>query len=152
LLTMIQVKLGPSDNWNLSFGIFQLCIFAGWLVRDFLFLQWMALRRSRRALVAGVLYLLVFYVCTIGLFSTITVERHPRAYAFFAALMPGAEFGLSLQRWIADQRLWIAILIILFAEAFLFAWLQRRTLLQILGSRTSAAEPAPHPSSASLQR
>ncbi len=138
LVAMLQTKLRPGADWPLSIACFEVAVFIAWLLRDLLFLQWMNLRRSRRPLVAGVLYLIVFYVCAISLLAAFSRVDRPKGFAYFMTLFPGTSFSLDLAKWTAHESLWIAALLVLCAEAVPFIWLQRRTLRQILASAPGA--------------
>ncbi|HYL63059.1 MAG TPA: hypothetical protein VE077_10600, partial [Candidatus Methylomirabilis sp.] len=63
LVGVIAWRRNTALEWSLSFAIFQVVFLACWLARDLLFLQWMNLRRGRKPLMMGVVYLGVFYIC-----------------------------------------------------------------------------------------
>jgi hypothetical protein len=53
LLAMIHFKLPPEGEWSNGIGIIEALVFAAWIARDGIYLQWMSLRRTRRPLVSG---------------------------------------------------------------------------------------------------
>jgi hypothetical protein len=124
---MIQHKVEKFGNWNLQVGILEVAFFAIWLVRDFQYLQWMNLQRARRPLVAGVLYLIIFYVCASACMAAFGLYR-PFAAPYRAIFIPSAAFGLDADAWASAERLWMGALLLLVIETFAFVWLQRREL------------------------
>jgi hypothetical protein len=127
ILAMIQHKVEKFGNWNLQVGILEVAFFAIWLVRDFQYLQWMNLQRARRPLVAGVLYLIIFYVCASACMAAFGLYR-PFAAPYRAIFIPSAAFGLDADAWASAERLWMGALLLLVIETFAFVWLQRREL------------------------
>lgn len=127
ILAMIQHKVEKFGNWNLQVGMLEVAFFAIWLVRDFQYLQWMNLQRARRPLVAGVLYLIIFYVCASACMAAFGLYR-PFAAPYRAILIPSAAFGLDADAWTSAERLWAGALLLLVLETFAFVWLQRREL------------------------
>ena len=127
ILAMIRYEVTDYGNWNMQVGILEVAFFALWLVRDFEYLQWMNLRKGRRPLVAGLLYLIIFYVCV----STSMVAfglYQPSAAPYRAILVPSAGLGLEPYAWESAGGLWIGALLLLVIETFGFVWLQRREL------------------------
>jgi hypothetical protein len=83
--------------------------------------------KGRRPLVAGVLYLVIFYVCI----STIMVAfglYKPIGAPYRAIFTPSAAFGLDADGWTDAGKLWRGALLLLVMETFVFVWLQRREL------------------------
>jgi ABC-2 family transporter protein len=127
ILAMIRYKVEDFGNWNFQVGILEVVFFAIWLVRDFQYLQWMNLQRARRPLVAGVLYLIIFYVCASACMAAFGLYR-PFAAPYRAIFIPSAVFGLDAGAWTSAERLWAGALLLLVIETFVFVWLQRREL------------------------
>ena len=133
---MFMLRRRLDLNWDSSTGmaVFEIAFFALWIVRDLLFLQWANLRRSRRPLFSGVLYLIAYYSCAVALFSLIALRSSKSHIVFGSALFPGAAFGINIDSWTRDRHSWLTALLVLAAEAFVFVYLQRRTLQNILTS------------------
>jgi heme/copper-type cytochrome/quinol oxidase subunit 4 len=140
LLYMIHLRLHPESGWSAAMAIFELIFFALWLARDLLFLQWANLRRSRRPLVSGILYLIAYYGCVVALFYASGAWANPKRLAYGCAFFPSAIFRMDYEMWTADPHRWIFAAIVLAAEAFVFVYLQRRTLQHIL--TTASSDPA----------
>ena len=127
ILAMIRYKVEEYGNWNMPVGMVEAGFFALWLARDFEYLQWMNLRKGRRPLVAGLLYLIIFYVCVSA--SMVGFDLYKPATApYRAILVPSAAFGLDAFNWTAAGKLWMGALLFLVMETFVFVWLQRREL------------------------
>jgi hypothetical protein len=127
ILAMIRFKLEEYGNWNLSVGVLEVAFFALWLARDFQYLQWMNLRKGRRSLVSGVLYLIIFYVCASACMAAFGLYR-PIGAPYRAILIPSAAFGLDADAWMAAGGLWMGALLLLVIETLVFVWLQRKQL------------------------
>jgi len=127
ILAMIRYKVEDFGNWNFQVGMLEVVFFAIWLVRDFQYLQWMNLQRAKRPLVAGVLYLIIFYVCASACMAAFGLYR-PFAAPYRAIFIPSAAFGLDADAWTSAERLWAGALFLLAIETFVFVWLQRREL------------------------
>ena len=133
---MFMLRRRLDLNWDSSTGmaVFEIAFFALWIVRDLLFLQWANLRRSRRPLFSGVLYLIAYYGCAIALFSLIVTRSSTARIVYSSALFPGAALGMNFDSWTSNRHGWFIAMIVLAAEAFVFVYLQRRTLQNILTS------------------
>lgn len=127
ILAMIRYKVEDYRNWNMQVGILEAGFFALWLARDFGYLQWMNLRKGRRPLVTGVLYLIIFYVCVSASMVGFDLYK-PVTAPYRAILVPSAAFGLDAFEWTAAGKLWMAALSLLAIETLVFVWLQRREL------------------------
>jgi hypothetical protein len=137
MLGMIHARRGEAEDWSLSMGAFQAAFMAAWLARDFIYLQWMNLRRARRPLMTGIIYLGVFYVCAgvvLGALGLFGMEN--RAVA--AIFVPWAAFGLDLPTWLANRGPWLGAWALVIGQAAAFAWLQLRELKDL-----AAATPGP---------
>jgi len=140
IIAMIGYTLAPQPQWSFGRGVFEVALIAAWLSRDFVYLQWMNLRRARRPLITGVLYLVIFYVCAgvvlgaLGLFD----ERFSSVAAIF---IPSTVFGLDAPAWLAHRPQWMGALALVLGQALVFAWLQRRELqrLAAISPRTGSA-------------
>ena len=132
----------PQLDWSFGLGRLQVGFAAAWLARDFIYLQWMNVRRTRRPLISGVLFLVVFYACTGVVLSTL--KLFDRASAFVAAIfIPSAVFGMDAAALSEQQAKWIVALILLFAQALAFAWLQRRELKHLAALKPAAGPALP---------
>jgi hypothetical protein len=140
IVEMIRLRLGPQYEWNPGLGLLESAFFTIWIARDLLYLQWMNLRRARRPLLTGVLYLIVFYICA----STIFVPLRwygPKGAPYAAIFTPFHAFQLDSETWMARGNVWITALVLLFLETFLFAWLQRRELQKLLADAPHVLAP-----------
>src|SRR5882762_3137595 len=100
IVGMIRLRLQPQPEWNPGLGLLEAGFFAFWIARDLLYLQWMNLRRARRPLVTGVLYLIVFYICASTLFVPLgwySQKGAPHAAIF----VPFHAFLLNSEIWIS---------------------------------------------------
>jgi hypothetical protein len=127
ILAVIRYEAEDLGNWNFQVGMLEVAFFAIWLVRDFQYLQWMNLQRARRPLVAGVLYLIIFYVCASTCMAAFGLYR-PFAAPYRAIFIPSAAFGMGANAWTSAERLWTGAILLLAIETFVFVWLQRREL------------------------
>jgi hypothetical protein len=127
ILAMIRYKVADYGNWSMQVGMLEVGFFALWLARDFEYLQWMNLRKGRRPLVAGMLYLIIFYVCVSSSMVGFDLYK-PIAGPYRAILVPSAGLGLDPHAWESAGRLWTGALLLLAIETFVFVWLQRREL------------------------
>jgi hypothetical protein len=142
ILFMIRTKAAPQLDWSFGLGAVQVGFGAAWLARDFIYLQWMNVRRTRRPLIAGVLFMIVFYAC-VGIVLS-TLDLFDRGSSSIAAIfIPSAVFGIDAAIWSAQQAQWLVALALLLAQAVGFAWLQRRELKHL-----AAMKPAAEPSTA----
>ncbi len=147
LLELIRHKLPKSDDWSLGTGLFIVAVFALWLSRDVLYLQWMNLRRSKHPLVISVLFMIVFYSCSGALLAAFDLFTNKDA-PFAAALVPGIILApLKYSEWVAQRGAWIAGAILIAAQAFLFAALQRRELRKLAAASAISSAGQASPSS-----
>jgi hypothetical protein len=144
VIGMIQMHAASGQAWGVDFAIFRVVFFAAWLARDLLFLQWMNLTRSKRPLVMGVLYLLVFYTCISILFGTFDLFDTPKHTVWTGIALPITLFTTNLNNWTDHQASWMMVLVTMLAQVGLFTFLHRRKLLEL----TPQAHPAPLPPSA----
>jgi hypothetical protein len=100
------------------------------MLRDALYLQWMNLRRGRRALVAALIYLIVFYICSSALFTGLGFYR-TGDFANGTYVEPWEIFDMNFGSWTGAKVVWIGALVCLLLEAFVFASLQRRQLTKL---------------------
>jgi len=131
IVGMIRLRLQPQPEWNPGVGLLEAGFFAMWIMRDLLYLQWMNLRRARRPLVTGVLYLIVFYICASAFFVPLGWYG-PKGAPHAAIFVPFHAFQLNSDTWISATGAWIVALILILLEAILFAWLQWRELQKLL--------------------
>jgi hypothetical protein len=127
ILAMIRYKAEDYGNWNMQVGMLEVAFFALWLARDFQYLQWMNLRKGRRPLVAGMLYLIVFYVCVSASMVGFDLSK-PLAAPYRAIFVPSAALGIGVNAVVSAVGLWMGAALLLAIETFVFVWLQRREL------------------------
>ena len=127
ILAMIRYKVADYGNWNMQVGMLEVGFFVLWLARDFEYLQWMNLRKGRRPLVAGMLYLIIFYVCVSTSMVAFDLYK-PIGAPYRAIFVPSAGLGLEPRAWESASGLWMGALLLLVIETFVFVWLQRREL------------------------
>jgi hypothetical protein len=133
ILELIRVYRNPApDEWNCGLAALNIGFLALWVARDLLYLQWMGLRRTRRPLVAALLYLIVFYICTIVVLGVAHASSHTTFALVSAALIPFSVSALEISGWAAHYQLWICALALLAAQVVLFALLQWQKLREFL--------------------
>jgi hypothetical protein len=144
MILMIRSRLNLllQPDWSIGLGVLQVTFVAAWLTRDFIYLQWMNLRRSRRPLLSGILFLVVYYACVGVVLSTLNLFTSASSY-IAAIFIPSAVFGLEVPTWPAQQSKWLLALALLLAQSIAFAWLQRRELKHLAALKPSAAQEAP---------
>jgi hypothetical protein len=135
VIATIVHELHPQTGWSFGMAFFEVVFFAAWMVRDSLYLQWMNLRRGRRSLVAGLIYLIVFYVCSSALFIGLGFYRSSVG-ASGVYLTPWVIFEMNLTKWTGHVGIWIGALTLLACEALVFAALQHRQLAKLRESTT----------------
>lgn len=141
MILIIQWQRDPSLEWSLAVAGFRLVYFAFWLICDFLFLQWMNLRRSAHPLLMGVLFLGVYYACAIIVVGALHLGSNP----FTAIFLPTPLFGLNTAAWSAHQAVLIGALIAQIAAGIVFMLFQRRALAE-LRPRPSSISASAQPS------
>ncbi len=120
----------PGHAPGLGFLVARVVFFALWLMRDQQFLQWATLRKGRNALVMGVVYLLIFYVCASTLLFALGCFDSERI-AFSAFFLPSAVYHLDARAWAMRPAIWAAAgLAQIGIIAFLF-YFQRKQLADL---------------------
>jgi hypothetical protein len=140
VILMIRANAAPQADWSLGMGVVQVAFVGAWLARDFIYLQWMNLRRARRPLLTGILFLVVYYACVGVVLSTLNLFARDSS-SIAAIFIPSAAFRLDASIWSAQQARWLVTLVLLLAQSVGFAWLQRRELKHL-----AAVKPATAPS------
>jgi len=125
LSTHIMKNAAPP--WDLGLAFFRVAFIALWMIRDTLFLQWMNLRRIRRPLPMGMLYLMVFYLCT-TIFASI-LEIHDAAG--ISALMPTGVLGLDPMGLARDTLGWYTALLTQMVPIAIFVYLQHEKIEEL---------------------
>jgi hypothetical protein len=128
----------PKQELDLGLVVFRTGFLALWVVRDILFLQWMNLRRGRRQVVLGVLYLLIYYMCAGILFAALDLYDTARGSAIAGAFLPSVALDLSVARWTEAANLWTVAVAAQLAVCAFFIGLQRRRLREFLMPAGSA--------------
>ena len=144
MILMIRSKLQPGleVDWSFGLGTLQVAFAAAWLARDFIYLQWMNLLRTRRPLITGAVFLIVFYAC-LGIVLS-TPHLFDRAESSTAAIfIPSVALGLEADTWSVQQARWIVTLLLVLGQTLLFAWLQRRELKHLAAMKPAAGPGTP---------
>jgi len=139
MILVINWKRDPSLEWSLAVAVYRIVFFAFWLACDFLFLQWMKLRRAGHPLLVGVLYLVVYYFCAILIISSLHVEHSPYAAIF----IPTPLFVLNTSFWSSHQSAWFLSLAVQIAAGIVFIFLQRRRLTELRPRSSAPLSAAP---------
>ena len=139
MILVIHWKRDPSFEWSLGVAVYRIAFFAFWLACDFLFLQWMKLRRAGHPLLIGVLYLAVYYFCAIIVISSLHVEHSPYAAIF----IPTPLFILNASLWSGHQSAWFLSLALQIAAGVVFVFLQRRRLAELRPRASAPLSAAP---------
>jgi hypothetical protein len=129
-------------EWSWAFNIFRALFFAAWIVRDTQFLQWMTLRRGKRPLVIGILYLAVFYACAWIVLSSFGTFRDVDKLPFTAFLLPTPIYYLDHAAWAMRPAIWGAAFIAQWFLIGLFVFAQRKTILELARPTILGAIPA----------
>jgi hypothetical protein len=132
----------PLIDWSPAFAIFRCLFVTAWLVRDLQFLQWMILRRGKRPLVMGVMYLTVFYACVWIVLSSFGTFRDPDHLPFTAFFLPTPVYYLDHAAWVLRPAIWGAAFVAQWLMVVLFIYAQRKTILELSHPATSDAVPA----------
>jgi hypothetical protein len=135
VLWLIHTQRPEKFSWDSGLGAFVLAALLAWLVRELLFLQWMNLGRSRRALVMGVLYLFVFYVSASLVLFAVGGERNLLWQFAWLLLMPFYGFWMESKLWAENQVLWLSALAGQAAFMVFLAFLQRGRLSELSSTR-----------------
>jgi hypothetical protein len=145
LLVVFGVAEGrnPQVEWNPNFAVLRSLFFVAWIVRDIQFLQWMSLRRGKHALVTGVLFLVIFYVCVSILMGPLGMYSVPDRVPFSAFFVPSAVYLLDHGAWAIRPAIWSA--------AFLAQWIFIAAFIWLIAELSSNAQaPASSPAPAYL--
>lgn len=139
MILVINWKRDPSLEWSFGIAVYRIAFFAFWLACDFLFLQWMKLRRAGHPLLIGVLYLAVYYFCAIIVISSLHVQHSPYAAIF----IPTPLFVLNASLWSGHQSAWFLSLALQIAAGIVFVFLQRRRLAELRPHSSAPLSAAP---------
>lgn len=139
MILFIQWKREPSLEWSAAVAIFRVVYFAFWLICDFLFLQWMKLRRAGHSLFVGVLYLGVYYFCAIFVIVTLHFGHSP----FAAIFLPTPLFVLNPGVWAAHLPVWFLALALQIVAGVVCMILQRQRLAELQPRTSASLSPAP---------
>ena len=146
LLVVLGVAEGrnPQVEWNPNFAVLRSLFFVAWIVRDIQFLQWMSLRRGKHALVTGVLFLVIFYVCVSILMGPLGMYSIPDRIPFSAFFVPSAVYLLDHGAWAIRPAIWSAAFLAQWIFIAAFIWLQQRIIEELNSSaQAPASSPAP---------
>jgi len=139
MILVINWKRDPSAEWSMAIAIFRIVFFAFWLACDFLFLQWMKLRRAGHPLLIGVLYLAVYYFCVGIVITSLHVDHSPYAAIF----LPTPLFVLNTTLWNGHQSAWFLALALQIAAGVVFVFLQRRRVAELRPRASAPLSAAP---------
>jgi hypothetical protein len=146
LLVVLGVAEGrnPQVGWNANFAVLRSLFFVAWIVRDIQFLQWMSLRRGKHALVTGVLFLVIFYVCVAILMAPLGMYSVPERAPFSAFFVPSAVYLRDHGAWAIRPAIWGAAFVAQWIFIAAFVWLQQRIIEELNSSaKVSVSSPAP---------
>ena len=146
LLVVLGIAEGrnPQVGWNPNFAVLRSLFFVAWVVRDIQFLQWMSLRRGKHALVTGVLFLVIFYVCVSILMGPLGLYSVPDRVPFSAFFVPSAVYLLDHGAWAIRPAIWSAAFLAQWIFIAAFIWLQQRIIEELNSSaQAPASSPAP---------
>jgi hypothetical protein len=146
LLVVFGVAEGrnPQVEWNPNFAVLRSLFFVAWIVRDIQFLQWMSLRRGKHALVTGVLFLVIFYVCVSILMGPLGMYSVPDRVPFSAFFVPSAVYLLDHGAWAIRPAIWSAAFLAQWIFIAAFIWLQQRIIAELSSNaQAPASSPAP---------
>jgi len=131
----------PQSEWSPAFSIFRSLFVTVFLLRDMQFLQWMTLRRGKRPLIMGVLYLTVFYVCAFVVLASFgDFFRDPDNRPFTALVLPTPIYSLDHAGWALRPAIWGAAFVVQWILVALLIYAQRGTILEL--AQSPSAEPA----------
>jgi len=139
MILVVNWKRDPSLEWSLPIAIFRIAFFAFWLACDFLFLQWMKLRRAGHPLLIGVLYLAVYYFCAVMVITSLHVGHSPYAAIF----LPTPLFVLNTALWTGQEGAWFLALAVQIAAGVVFVFLQRRRVAELRPRASAPLSAAP---------
>ena len=144
LLVVLGVAEGrnPQVEWNANFAILRSLFFVAWVVRDVQFLQWMSLRRGKHALVKGVLFLVIFYVCVTILLGPLGVYSVPERVPFSAFFVPSAVYLLDHGAWALRPAIWVAAFVAQWVLIAVFIGLQKQTIDELNSPATAPTAEA----------
>ncbi len=128
-------------GWSVALAIFRSLFFAAWIIRDTQFLQWMILRRGKRRLVMGVLFLAVYYACVAIVLSGFGTFRDADKMPFTALFLPTPMYYLDHAAWILRPAIWGAAFVAQWIFIALFIYAQRNTILEL--AHPASSEPVP---------
>jgi hypothetical protein len=146
LLVVLGVAEGrnPQVEWNPNFAVLRSLFFVAWIVRDIQFLQWMTLRRGKHALVTGVLFLVIFYVCVSILMGPLGMYSISDRVPFSAFFVPSAVYLLDHAAWAIRPAIWSAAFLAQWIFIAAFIWLQQRIIAELnSNAQAPASSPAP---------
>lgn len=141
LLVSISAAIAhnPQSEWSPAFAIFRCLFVTAWLVRDMQFLQWMMLRRGKRPLVMGILFLSVFYGCVWIVLSSFGTFRDVDHLPFTAFFLPTPVYYLDHAAWMLRPAIWGAAFVAQWLMVALFIYAQRKTILELAHPSTPVA-------------
>jgi len=144
LLVCTRFAMSTPLRGTLDVGIaaFQMVFLLVAVLRDLLYFQWMKLRRSRYPFAMAVVFLGVFYACSIILLSTLG-WLDEKKFNFLTLLpFPWAAIGLDESRWISERPVWLLALPVQLVLCAVFAWLHYRKLVEMLPAHSNEQSPA----------
>jgi hypothetical protein len=134
------IARNPLMEWSPVFAIFRFLFITAWLVRDMQFLQWMTLRRGKRPLVAGVMFLTAFYACVGIVLSAFGTFRDVDNLPFSAFFLPTPIYYLDPAAWATRPAIWGAAFVAQWLVVALFILAQRKTIIELAHPTTPDSE------------
>jgi hypothetical protein len=132
---------GALMEWSPAFSVFRSLFFAAWIVRDAQFLQWIVLRRGKRSLLMGVVYLSAFYACVLIALNAFGTFRDIENLPFTAFFLPTAIYYLDHSAWALRPAIWGAAFVAQWIFVALFIYAQRNTILELAHPATPELAP-----------
>jgi hypothetical protein len=132
LIVLSTIWAGAARSVGLGFLVFRVFFAILWLVRDMQFLQWASLRKGKNALVMGVVYLAISYVCISTVFAALDLFTS-ESVSFTAFFLPTPLYWLDSHTWALRRAIWIAAFLFqCLIIGFLFH-LQKQRVMELSG-------------------
>jgi hypothetical protein len=122
----------PLSDWNLPAAAFRSLVFILWIVGTLQYLQFMNLRPGKHPLIMAVLYLAIYYTCTMFILATLGDWGTPGRFPVAPLFVPFAVFAFDQTNWLAGRSIWLAGLALQLLFLTLCFYLQRRQIQKLL--------------------
>jgi hypothetical protein len=135
-----QLNYQGMADWDWGTAVYAAVFFVVWALRDILFLQWRAVSRSKKSLLAAFLYLAAFYAGTGILFVSLGLYSASSS-PYISALVPSGVFSISEESWHHYQSPWLVGLVIQLSTAMVFALLHWREIRRMASAEKFGEAP-----------